>query len=98
MKGKIEDAFDYLYAEVIIHYYDIPKRLLDTDSDGNVIVDLDVFTDRVDGRERREPKTGWSIQKDRGNVKHGGSAWKLRNSKKKRVATLTDEGKYFGSR
>ncbi|QDX95898.1 hypothetical protein EEL30_26055 [Brevibacillus laterosporus] len=62
------------------------------------MVDLDVFTDRVDGRERREPKTGWSIQKDRGNVKHGGSAWKLRNSKKKRVATLTDEGKYFGSR
>ncbi|WP_233882715.1 hypothetical protein [Brevibacillus laterosporus] len=56
MKGKIEEAFDYLYAEVIIHYADIPKRLLDTDSDGNVIVDLDVFTDRIDGRERREPK------------------------------------------
>ncbi|WP_068792870.1 hypothetical protein [Brevibacillus laterosporus] len=65
MKGKIEEAFDYLYAEVIIHYADIPKRLLDTDSDGNVIVDLDVFTDRIDGSERGKPKTGWTIDKDK---------------------------------
>ncbi|MCR8936937.1 hypothetical protein O0555_06170 [Brevibacillus laterosporus] len=93
MKGKIEEAFDYLYAEVIIHYADIPKRLLGTDSDGNVIVDLDVFTDRIDGRERREPKTGWTIDKDKGSKPHGGSAWKLKNFKGKRVATLDKKGK-----
>ncbi|MGG1442683.1 hypothetical protein ABE354_11680 [Brevibacillus laterosporus] len=93
MNGKIDEAFDYLYAEVIIHYYDIPKRLLDTDSDGNVIVDLDVFTDRIDGRKRREPKTGWIIDKDRSGRGHGGSAWKLKNRKKERVATLVEKGK-----
>ncbi|PPA93338.1 hypothetical protein C4A77_19085 [Brevibacillus laterosporus] len=57
------------------------------------MVDLDVFTDRIDGREYREPKTGWTIDKNKGNRPHGGSAWKLKNYKGKRVVTLDKKGK-----
>ncbi|WJQ80616.1 hypothetical protein [Brevibacillus brevis] len=90
MADEIVEAFNYLYAKGIIYYYDIPKRLLNDKGDG---VDLGQFDKRIDGKTRENEKTGWSIQKDRGNKPHGGSAWKLRDSKGNRKATLDDTGK-----
>lgn len=90
MADEIVEAFDYLYAKGIIDYHNIPKRLLNDAGDG---VDLGQFDKRVDGNTRENEKNGWSIQKDRGNKPHGGSAWKHRDSKGKRKATLDDTGK-----
>ncbi|UYZ13762.1 hypothetical protein A6764_01895 [Brevibacillus sp. WF146] len=92
MASKIETAFNTLYAEAIIYFYDIPKKLLNDDGDG---VDLGKFTQPVKGRKAyRDPKTGWEIDADKaGEKSHGGSAWKLKNPKGKRVATLDKKGK-----
>lgn len=92
MASKIDKAFTSLYAEAVIYFADVPKKLLNEDGDG---VDLGKFTDKVRGRTAyRDPKTGWEIDKDRaGKNSHGGSAWKLKNPAGDRVATLNDKGK-----
>lgn len=60
MKQNIDEAFDCLYAQVIIIYYGIPKKLLKDDNH----VDLGKFTKRVKGRTAyQDPKTGWEIDK-----------------------------------
>ncbi|PAE06380.1 hypothetical protein CHI12_16755 [Terribacillus saccharophilus] len=53
------------------------------------------FTEKVRGSQKyRDPDTKWTIARDSGKANsHGGSYWKLFNSKGKRVATLTKEGK-----
>ena len=67
----------------------IPSRF----RDGNV-VDLDKFDNKVSGRNAYKEKGGWEIEKDRaGSNSHGGSAWKLKDKKGKRKATLDKNGK-----
>ena len=41
------------------------------------------------------PKTKWRISPDRGNNPHGGSTWKLIDSKNKRVGTISEDGLFL---
>ena len=66
---------------------EIPERL--KDSDGNV--DLGKFDQNVKGKNAKKEKDGWEIEKD--TAGHGGSKWKLKNKKGKRVASLDENGK-----
>lgn len=80
---------------------DIPRRLLvKNHKDKNTdYVDLSLFTKTVKvgtGRNREtrlQEKKRWTISKDRGNNPHGGSVWKLFDSRNRRVATLAEDGK-----
>lgn len=68
----------------------IPKKLLKDDN----TVDLDKFSKRVTGQERQDPKSGWSIERDKLKGKsHGGSKWKLKDAKGNRKKSLTETGK-----
>ena len=57
-------------------------------------VNIGKFTQKVKGNNPtwRDPKTKWTISKNRGEP-HGGSYWKLINNKGKRKASLTKDGK-----
>ena len=66
---------------------EIPERL--KDSDGNI--DLGKFDQNVKGKNAKKEKDGWEIEKD--TAGHGGSKWKLKNKKGKRVASLDENGK-----
>ncbi|MCD8861066.1 SAR2788 family putative toxin [Mammaliicoccus sciuri] len=57
-------------------------------------VDIGKFTQKVKGKNPtwKDPKTKWTISKNKGEP-HGGSYWKLLNNKGKRIASLTKEGK-----
>ncbi|HHS2928598.1 TPA: SAR2788 family putative toxin [Staphylococcus argenteus] len=57
-------------------------------------VSIGKFTQKVKGKNPtwRDPKTKWTISKNKGQP-HGGSYWKLINNKGKRIASLTKEGK-----
>ena len=66
---------------------EIPERL--KDSDGNI--DLGKFDQNVKGKNAKKEKDGWEIEKD--TAGHGGSKWKLKNKKGKRVASLDGNGK-----
>ena len=66
---------------------DIPERL--KDGDGNV--DLGKFDQNVKGKNAKKEEGGWEIEKDTSG--HGGSKWKLKDKKGKRVASLDENGK-----
>ena len=66
---------------------DIPSRL--KDGDGNV--DLGKFDQKVKGKSAKKEEGGWEIEKD--NSGHGGSKWKLKDKKGKRIASLDENGK-----
>lgn len=66
---------------------DVPERL--KDSEGNV--DLRKFGQNVKGKNAKKEEGGWEIEKD--NAGHGGSKWKLKDKKGKRVASLDGNGK-----
>ncbi|HDF1128365.1 TPA: hypothetical protein PDT84_002505 [Staphylococcus aureus] len=57
-------------------------------------VDIGKFTQKVKGKNPvyRDPKTGWSISRNKGEP-HGGSYWKLLGKSGTRKATLTKDGK-----
>ncbi len=57
-------------------------------------VDIGKFTQKVKGKNPvyRDPKTGWSISRNKGQS-HGGSYWKLLDKSGTRKATLTKDGK-----
>jgi RHS repeat-associated protein len=66
----------------------IPNRLKKSDD----TVDIDQF--EGGSQTRVNQKTGWSIERDRAKGQsHGGSYWKLKDKKGKRVATLDKYGK-----
>ena len=65
----------------------VPDRL--KDSNGNV--DLGKFDQNVKGKSAKKEKDGWEIEKD--TAGHGGSKWKLKNKKGKRIASLDENGK-----
>ena len=71
----------------------IPKSL--KKSNGNV--DTGKFTQKVKGKQEwKDPKTGWSIEKDTANHRgYDGSikTWKIKNSKGQRVGSLNSSGK-----
>ncbi|CEP43732.1 MAG: hypothetical protein E6920_20710 [Clostridium sp.] len=70
---------------------EIPSRLK---KDGNT-VDLGKFTDRVKKKNAyKNPKTGWTIEKDRDG--HKGSQWKLKDEKGRRRASLRGNGDIAG--
>ena len=66
---------------------DVPERL--KDGEGNV--DLGQFDENVKGKNAKKEKGGWEIEKD--TAGHGGSKWKLKDKKGKRVASLDGNGK-----
>ena len=66
---------------------DVPERL--KDGEGNV--DLGKFDENVKGKNAKKEKGGWEIEKD--TAGHGGSKWKLKDKKGKRVASLDGNGK-----
>lgn len=57
-------------------------------------VDIGKFTQKVKGKNPvyRDPKTGWSISRNKGEP-HEGSYWKLLDKSGTRKATLTKDGK-----
>ncbi|HHD0146075.1 TPA: SAR2788 family putative toxin [Staphylococcus aureus] len=57
-------------------------------------VDIGKFTQKVKGKNPvyRDPKTGWSISRNKGEP-HGGLYWKLLDKSGTRKATLTKDGK-----
>ena len=59
------------------------------DGDGNV--DLGKFGQNVKGKNAKKEEGGWEIEKDTSG--HGGSKWKLKDKKGKRVASLDGNGK-----
>ena len=59
------------------------------DGEGNV--DLGKFDENVKGKNAKKEKGGWEIEKD--TAGHGGSKWKLKDKKGKRVASLDGNGK-----
>ncbi|MBG9772357.1 glucuronyl hydrolase [Brevibacillus laterosporus] len=86
-KKEIEDAAD-----------DIPKKL--KKKNDHYSVDLDKFTEKGAKGKKKDPKTGWTIEKTRGTggdkIGHKGDVWKLNDRKGERIASLTKEGKIVG--
>ncbi|MGG0812970.1 glucuronyl hydrolase [Paenibacillus alvei] len=84
-KKEIEDAANA-----------IPKKLKKSGDD--YAVDTGKFTENVKGSTaKREPKTGWTIEKTKGTPHKGGSGeLKLHDKSGKRIASLTKEGKIVG--
>ena len=68
----------------------IPKKILTDEGK----VDISKFTQKQKGSQSyKDNKTGWSIERDHLKANsHGGSFWKLKNSKGDRVATLAEDG------
>ena len=62
-------------------------------------IDLKHFTQRISKSGAKadyiDPKTKWRISPDRGNNPHGGSTWKLIDSKDKRVGTISEDGLFL---
>ena len=86
--NKVQDGLKIHFAkEADEAKKDIPERL--KDGDGNV--DIGKFKKKVKGKTAQEEDGGWQIEKD--NAGHGGSAWKLKNKKGQRVASLDKNGK-----
>ncbi|MBE3550603.1 MAG: hypothetical protein IMX03_05215 [Brockia lithotrophica] len=71
----------------ILLRFQVPKRLM---KNGNT-VDLSKFNKKIRGKKAYEEDGGWYIEKDEDG--HGGSKWKLKNPKGKRVASLDENGK-----
>lgn len=67
----------------------IPSRLKNRDGK----VKMGEFKQRVKGGALKE-KGGWYIEKDRDN--HKGSQWKLKDSQRRRIASLKDTGEVVG--
>ena len=65
----------------------VPERL--KDGEGNV--DLGKFNEKVKGKNAKKEEDGWEIEKD--TAGHGGSKWKLKDKKGKRIASLDENGK-----
>lgn len=65
---------------------DIPGRLLK----GGSKVDLGKFTINVKNVSAKKESGGWMIERDYAG--HGGSYYKLKNSKGDRVASLAQDG------
>ena len=65
----------------------IPERL--KDGEGNV--DLGKFKEKVKGKSASKEEGGWEIEKDTSG--HGGSKYKLKDKKGKRIASLDGNGK-----
>ena len=65
----------------------IPERL--KDGEGNV--DLGKFKEKVKGKSAKKEEDGQEIEKDTSG--HGGSKWKLKDKKGKRIASLDENGK-----
>ncbi|MBE3551035.1 MAG: hypothetical protein IMX03_07420 [Brockia lithotrophica] len=82
-------AGSWLYEKIIsdIIAYKIPKRLL---KNGNT-VDLSKFNQKIKVKVAYKENGGWYIEKDESG--HGGSKWKLKDPKNKRVASLDENGK-----
>lgn len=79
------------YVEPYMIGYSIPNSLR---KDGNT-VDVGKFTDKVKGKSAyRNPKTGWTIEKDRDG--HKGSAWKVKDKSGKRKASIKSNGDIVG--
>lgn len=68
----------------------IPSRFRTDDGD----VDLDKFTEKVNGKKAYKEEKGWTIEQD--TAGHGGRAWKLKDKSGKRVASLSEDGKVLG--
>ncbi|MPQ45192.1 hypothetical protein [Clostridium tarantellae] len=77
------------YAALLKIASKIPAILKKAD----IVVDLKKFTNKFNSLSLKNNKTGWFIQKDRGNNTHGGSAYKLFDKKGFRKATLDKNGK-----
>ncbi|MDJ8951220.1 hypothetical protein PTL64_15650 [Clostridium perfringens] len=64
---------------------------------GNGNVDVNKFTQKVKGKQEwKDPKTGWSIDKDTaGHRGYDGSikTWKIKNQKGTRIGSLNSNGK-----
>lgn len=64
---------------------------------GNGDVDVNKFTQKVKGKQEwKDPKTGWSIDKDTaGHRGYDGSikTWKIKNQKGTRIGSLNSNGK-----
>ncbi|GAC43693.1 hypothetical protein PPOP_3093 [Paenibacillus popilliae ATCC 14706] len=92
-----EDAKDSVYYNMKKEIEDAAKKIpqkLKKDGD-DYSVDMGKFSQKVksnDGVVFKDPKTGWSIQKNR-NTSHRGDKWKLRNKDGERIASVTEEGK-----
>ena len=85
---KVEEGLSIHFAkEAEEANKDVPDRL--KDSNGNV--DLGKFDQNVKGKSAKKEKDGWEIEKD--TAGHGGSKWKLKNKKGKRIASLDENGK-----
>ena len=85
---KVEEGLSIHFAkEAEEAKKDVPDRL--KDSNGNV--DLGKFDQNVKGKSAKKEKDGWEIEKD--TAGHGGSKWKLKNKKGKRIASLDENGK-----
>ncbi|ORX45227.1 hypothetical protein BCR36DRAFT_414687 [Piromyces finnis] len=73
---------------------EIPNSIKSKDGKG---VDLEEFDEKVEKTKRKNKKTGWYIEKDKGasvnKQAHGGSQYKLFNFKGQRIATLSADGK-----
>ena len=86
--NKVKDGLEIHFSkEAEEAKKDIPERL--KDGDGNV--DLGKFGDKVKGKNAKKEEGGWEIEKDTSG--HGGSKWKLKDKKGKRVASLDENGK-----
>ena len=67
----------------------IPKKLLKGDR-----VDLSLFTTKLKGGQGLRGPDEYAIQKD--TAGHGGKAWKLKDSKGNRIASLGPNGEVLG--
>ena len=86
--NKVQEGLQIHFAkEAEEAQKDIPSRL--KDGDGNV--DLGKFDQNVKGKNAKKEKGGWEIEKDTSG--HGGSKWKLKDKKGKRIASLDENGK-----
>lgn len=78
----------HIHLSKQIAYFNIPNSLLR----GNGTVDLGKFKDKVRGKTAyRDPKTGWTIEKD--TAGHAGKKWKLKDKSGKRIASTDGSGK-----
>ncbi|MCP3658950.1 MAG: hypothetical protein GY830_00965, partial [Bacteroidetes bacterium] len=55
-------------------------------------VDLSKFTQKLEKGIWENPKTGYTISRDKAN--HGGSLWKLNNKDGNRIGSITSTGTY----
>ena len=86
--NKVEEGIKiYFSKEAEEAKKDVPERL--KDGEGNV--DLGQFDQNVKGKNAKKEEGGWEIEKD--TAGHGGSKWKLKDKKGKRVASLDENGK-----